>query len=56
MSWIPEQIAVRKPAPAAIRSFLIGTVKPDGRPLRAGSCESEKGVLAMQMGKRPNPS
>src|SRR6266852_1537365 len=53
---MPEQTAVRNPAPASIRTSLIGNVNPDGRPIIAGSCDSDNGVLAMQMGSRSSPS
>src|SRR5262245_16800357 len=53
---MPEQTAVRKPAPASIRTSFTGSVKPDGRPFNAGSCDNDKGVFAMQIGNRSNPS
>ncbi len=56
ISCIPEQIAVKNPAPANIRSSLIGTVKPVGRPFSVGSWERERGVFAIQIGMSANPS
>src|SRR4051812_14880421 len=53
---MPEQIAVRNPAPASIRTSLMGSVNPDGRPFKAGSCDNDNGVFAMQMGNPSSPS
>src|SRR5437660_1656087 len=53
---MPEQTAVRNPAPASSRTSLIGSVNPEGRPFNAGSCDSDNGVLAMQMGSRSSPN
>src|SRR6185295_7273719 len=53
---MPEQTAVRNPAPASIRTSLIGSVNPDGRPFKAGSCDNDNGVFAMQMGSRSSPT
>src|SRR5207247_3363838 len=52
----PAHTAVRNPAPDNVRSSRIRTVNPRGRPFKAGSGEREDGVLAIQMGKRPQPS
>ena len=46
-------IGTRKPAPAEIRTSLTVTVKSRGRPRRVGSSESERCVLAMQIGSPP---
>src|SRR5262249_17197209 len=43
-------IGTRKPAPAEMRTSPTVTVKSRGRPRSAGSSESERCVLAMQMG------
>ena len=40
-----------KPAPAAIRISSIGIVNPVGRPFNFGSCDSDRGVFAMQIGR-----
>ena len=49
-------MGTRKPAPAEIRTSPTETVKSLGRPRRVGSSESERCVLAMQMGRAPYPS
>ena len=44
-----------KPAPTLARTSRMGTVKPWGLPRRAGSCDSERWVLAMQTGRLEKP-
>lgn len=44
-----------KPAPTLARTSRIGTTNPVGRPLRVGSCERERWVLAIQMGSLSKP-
>ena len=45
--------STRRPCTAAARG--PGSVKPVGAPISAGSCESERCVLAMQIGSPPRP-
>ena len=47
--------ATRKPAPAHTFRLRTVTSNPLGAPIRAGSSEKEYWVLAMQMGRPPNP-
>ena len=45
----------RKPAPTLARTSRIGRVKPVGAPFNDGSCENDKWVLAMQIGRSLKP-
>ncbi len=46
----------RKPAPAAMRTSRTVMSKSRGRPTRFSSSDSERWVLAMQIGTSPKPS
>lgn len=45
----------RNPAPTLARMSRIGRMKPLGTPFLSASCESDRWVLAMQIGKPPKP-
>jgi len=45
----------RNPAPTLARMSRIGRIKPVGAPFCSGSWDNDKWVLAMQIGRFPNP-
>ena len=54
VSILPARV-YKKPAPTEARMSVMGKVYPEGRPRIVGSWEMDRCVLAMHMGKAPQP-